>query len=179
MKIANTQRLSFALMTRDDADFMYKLNLNPEVMRYINGGVPSTKDDIKNVQIPRMESYVNEEKGWGLWIVSRIDNAEQIGFVLVRPMQFFTDSPEYKNIELGWRFTQESWGNGYATEAAENIKQALIKKGNIEKFTAIAMEDNLASIQIMKKLGLKYVKTDIHKDPLGDEEVVFYELSVK
>ncbi len=41
------------------------------------------------------------------------------------------------------------------------------------------MEDNLASIHVMKKLGMKYVKTAIHKDPLGDDEVVYYQMLVK
>jgi RimJ/RimL family protein N-acetyltransferase len=40
------------------------------------------------------------------------------------------------------------------------------------------MPGNAASINIMKKLGMSYIKTDIHRDPLGDEEVVYYTLEI-
>jgi len=179
MNVSNSARLSYSLMTRDDADIIFKIDQDPEVMRYINGGKITTREEVRNVYIPRMESYTNAKNGWGLWKIAKLENDEVIGFVLVRPMAFFTDSPEYKNLELGWRFTQESWGQGYATEAANNIKQALLAKGGIVKFTAFAMEDNQASIHIMEKLGMIYLKTDLHKDPLGDNEVVFYQLLVK
>lgn len=179
MKIINSKRLSYSLMTRNDADVMFQINQDPEVMRYINGGKTTSKEDIQNIFVPRMERYRNEEKGWGLWKVSTLDDLEFIGFILIRPMGFFTDSPEYKNIELGWRFIRKYWGFGYATEAAEHIKQAINKVDDIKQFTAFAMKDNSASIKIMEKLGMKYIKTDIHKDPLGDEEVVFYQLMVK
>ena len=165
-------------MSKDDAEIMYQIDQDPAVMKYINGGELTSREDIENVYIPRMESYTNPNKGWGIWKISALIDAEVIGFILVRPMEFFTDSPEYNNIELGWRLTQKSWGKGYATEAAEQVKNAVIKIGEVKMFTAIAMEGNLDSINIMKKLGMKYIKTDIHKDPLGDDEVVYYQAAV-
>ena len=179
MLVKNSERLSYSLMTRDDAEIMFQIDQDPEVMRYINGGTMTTKEDVQNIYIPRMESYTDPSKGWGLWKITILKNSEVIGFILVRPMAFFTDSPEFKNLELGWRFTQKSWGFGYATESAEHIKQAMILSSDVEQFTAIAMEENLASIKIMDKLGMTYVKTDVHKDPLGDAEVVYYQMSVK
>ncbi len=177
MKIPNSLRLSYSLMTRDDADVMFQIDQDPEVMRYINGGKMTTREEVQRIYIPRMESYTNAEKGWGLWKILKLETSEVIGFVLVRPMAFFTKSPDYNNIELGWRFIQNSWGKGYATEAAESIKNAISESGTIELFTAFAVEANLGSINIMKKLGMSYVKTDIHKDPLGDAEVVYYQMS--
>jgi len=93
-------------MTRDDAEVMFQIDQDPEVMRYINGGKMTTREDVQNIYIPRMESYANAEAGWGLWKISILENyefknSEVIGLILVRPMAFFTDSPEYKNIELG------------------------------------------------------------------------------
>ena len=42
LEIKNSDRLSYALMTENDADLLFELDRNPEVMRYINGGTPST-----------------------------------------------------------------------------------------------------------------------------------------
>ena len=46
LEIKNSDRLSYALMTENDADLLFELDRNPEVMRYINGGTPSTRDEI-------------------------------------------------------------------------------------------------------------------------------------
>lgn len=178
MIIKNSNRLSYALMTCDDVDLLFQLDQDVEVMRFINGGVLTSMEEINQVYIPRMESYTNEKCGWGLWKVLIKNSGKFIGWILVRPMNFFSDSPEFDNLELGWRFSCECWGKGYATEAAESIKQALISKGNIKKLSAIAVEGNFASIKIMRKLDMKYIKTYFHEDPLFSEEVVYYEINV-
>lgn len=178
MTINDSARLSFRLMTAADAELLFQLDQDPEVMRYINGGKVTTMDDIIKVFIPRMQSYTNREKGWGLWQVTVKDTAQFIGWILVRPMEYFSDNPQWHNIELGWRFMQSEWGKGYGTEAADTIKNAIASRSDVTQITAIAIEGNDASIKIMQKLGMQYVKTDIHQDPLGDAEVVFYQLDV-
>ena len=174
LTVNDTARLSIELMSRDDADLLFELDQDPEVMRYINGGKMTSRKDLEEKMIPRMEQYRNTEKGWGLWKVIVKDNAQFIGWILVRPMAFFSDQPELENLELGWRFKQESWGKGYATEAAKAVMQALTNKGGITQLSAIAMPGNTGSINIMKKLGMTYIKTYIHEDPLGDLEAVYY-----
>ncbi len=44
--------------------------------------------------------------------------------------------------------------------------------------SAVAIEENLASIAIMKKLGMTFQHKSIHRDPLGDTEAVFYQKEV-
>ncbi len=165
-------------MNDQDADLLYQLDQDIEVMRYINGGEMTSREDIQQVFLPRMASYTNAEKGWGLWKVTVSDSDEFIGWILVRPMDFFSEKPQWDNLELGWRFMQKAWGHGYATEAASAIMHKLRARGLAKQFSAIAMPGNQASIQIMKKLGMTYLKTDINKDPLGDVEVVYYQTSV-
>ncbi|MBU2972478.1 GNAT family N-acetyltransferase [Pseudoalteromonas sp. C2R02] len=178
MKIANSERLKFELMTDQDAHLFFELDQDPEVMRYINGGNMTSMEDVLNIYIPRMKSYTNEKLGWGQWKVSITDTNEFIGWVLVRPIDFFSDNSQLDNLELGWRFKKITWGKGYATEAAKSIALAVSQTKSVSKISAIALECNLASIKIMTKLGMKYIKTYIHKDPLGDIEAVYYEIKV-
>jgi len=178
MNIKNSERLNFEIMTADDAELMFQLDQDPEVMRFINGGILTSHEEIINVYLPRMATYTNLNKGWGIWKVCLEDSADFIGWVLVRPMHFFGDNPELDNLELGWRFSKDSWGKGYATESAAAIKQALIENGGIKKLSAIAVEGNTASVNIMKKLGMKYIKTYFHEDPIFSDMVVYYELEV-
>jgi len=178
MNIKNSLRLQFELMTVRDSELLYKLDQDPQVMKYINNGKLTSKQDIEQIYMTRMESYTNRDKGWGIWKVSVKEKNEFIGWILIRPMDFFSDAPEFDNLEIGWRFRRDSWGRGYATEAASHIKQALFSKKSLKKMTAIAIEENSASINIMKKLGMKFVKKDIHRDPLGDQLVVFYQMKI-
>jgi len=178
MLVNESDRLTFRLMSEKDVELLFELDQDPEVMRYIRNGQISSRRQIEEVFIPRMKSYTNPENGWGIWKVSLKNNGDYLGWLIIRPMDYFSDTPQYQNIEIGWRFFRKSWGKGYATEAAENLKQALIENGGIKKISAIAIEENEASTNIMKKLGMKFIKKNIHKDPLGDSEVVFYELVV-
>jgi len=178
VNITNSTRLSFALMDESDSELLFQLDQDPEVMRFITAGKPTSREEITTIYIPRMQSYTNEEKGWGLWKITITATQEFIGWILVRPMDFFTDTPQHNNLELGWRFTQASWGQGYATEAANAIKNALIEQTNVRNFSALAVEGNIASINIMKKLGMTFQKKEIHKDPIWEEEVVYYQLAI-
>ena len=179
LKIDPSARLVFALMDASDADLLYELDQDSEVMKYINGGKPTSRETIDAVMVPRMMSYRNPEKGWGLWKVSLATTRQFIGWVLVRPKGFFTETPEWDNLELGWRFHRFSWGQGYATEAALHIAQVLAKCDDVNALSAIALPDNAASIAIMTKLGMVYQKTGIHQDPLGSNEVVYYQRELR
>jgi len=174
MKVANSERLRFELMSESAAGLLFQLDQDPEVMRYINGGAMTTREEIRDTYLPRMQRYTNAENGWGLWKITVTESDEFIGWILVRPMNFFTDHPECSNLEMGWRLMRGAWGRGYATEAAKAVMQALESNKVCERFTAMAMEDNQASINVMKKLGMRYVKTDLHSDPLGDCYCVYY-----
>jgi RimJ/RimL family protein N-acetyltransferase len=176
MIIIPSARLSYKLMTKADGELLFQLDQDPEVMRFLNGGKPSTMNEINEIFIPRMESYLNKQKGWGLWQVNISSSNEYIGWILARPMNFFSEAPEFDNVELGWRFFQLSWGKGYASEAALHIKNNLAKNNDLKRFSAIAVRDNLGSIEVMKKIGMSYVKTYLHKDPLFESHVVYYQI---
>ena len=188
MQIENSERLRFEQVTKEDAQLLFDLNQDPEVMRYINGGKPSTMAEIEDYFIPRIEGFTNRDTGWGLWKVTTLASETSlsdsfIGWILVRPMDFYTDTPKLEDLEVGWRFTQASWGKGYATEAAKTVCQALVKhsqsNGNpVTHFSAIADPANKGSINIMTKLGMQYIKNDSVDTPDGEVEVVLYSMPV-
>ena len=173
-------RLCYRLMDSADAELLFELDQDEAVMRYINGGNISSMQDIQQRLLPRMNSYRDPATGFGLWqVTTRADYAplpnSYIGWVLIRPMDFFVGTPKTDDVELGWRFRQSSWGYGFATEAAKAVAEAVTAANPaILYWSAIAMPDNKASTRVMEKLGLCYVKQGLHKDPLVDVEVVYY-----
>ncbi|MGB6135304.1 MAG: GNAT family N-acetyltransferase [Shewanella sp.] len=184
--ITNTSRLQLSLLTLDDGALLFELDQDERVMQFLNGGIKTTQHQIDTVMLPRLAQYLNPEKGWGLWKVQALDCAENdkyqlsgqyLGWILVRPMHFFTH-PEPHNIELGWRFKHACWGKGYATEAANAVMQTISALDEVTHVSAIAVEDNVASIAIMKKLGMEFQYKRLHRDPLGDTEAVYYQKEV-
>lgn len=177
MNIEKSARLSYRLMDENDAEHLFQLDQDPLVMKYISNGEVSSREQINDVFIPRMKAYRNVDKGWGLWQINLKENNEYLGWILVRPMYFFSDNPEFDNLELGWRFFQSSWGKGYASEAAQHLMNAFAKNKNYRAFSAIADEENLGSIGVMKKIGMSYLKTYRHIDPLFECDVAYYQIA--
>jgi RimJ/RimL family protein N-acetyltransferase len=172
LNISDSQRLSFRLMDESDLDFLYALYQDESVMQYINGGQKTSWHDKVKIFLPRMMSYRNEEKGWGLWQVTVKNSNLAIGWVLLRPMGFFSDEVEWQNIELGWRLKKDAWGLGYATEAANAVIKAIKQQQpTIQKLTAVALSENLASISIMKKLGMQFQGIKAIEDPFRQRHV--------
>lgn len=183
MKIPNSQRLRFEMMSQDDGHLMFELDQDPAVMRFINGGRASTMEEIQTILLPRLKSYTNPDQGWGIWKVTTLATeldcpSSYIGWILVRPMDFFSDAPKFNDIELGWRFKKISWGKGYATEAAKSIMDMLARQADVSHISAVADEENLPSINIMKKLGMQFIKRDDYSTPSGPVEVVYYQIAV-
>lgn len=91
MQIENSERLRYEPVTEEDAQLLFDLNQDPEVMRYINGGKPSTMAEIEDYFIPRIKGFSNSDTGWGLWKVNTLASESDlgdtfIGWILVRPM---------------------------------------------------------------------------------------------
>ena len=179
MIIKNSKRLTFRLMGQEDAQALWELDQDPEVMQFINGGKANSIETINDVFIPRMQSYSDAKKGWGIWQVCDKTTQEYLGWVLVRPMDFFTDKPNFIDLELGWRFFKKAWGEGYATEAAIAIKDAVVEQTDTLFVSATALDDNLGSIGVMKKMGMKFIKEYTHTEPRGDFIAVHYQMQIK
>lgn len=179
MQIADSARLTYRLMGQGDGQVLWELDQDTDVMLFINGGKPNSMNTINKTILPPMKAYTDEQKGWGIWQVSDKVTQEYLGWVLVRPMDFFTNTPKLRDIELGWRFFKKTWGKGYATESAMTIKNSIISQANVDYISATALEKNYASIAVMKKIGMNFSKKYIHKSPIGDLIAVHYQISVK
>jgi RimJ/RimL family protein N-acetyltransferase len=115
-----------------------------------------------------------EKNYWGLWKVVLKGTDAFIGYILVKPLNISSEFPDVNNIEIGWRFKQESWGQGYATEAAKAVAEKVIEQKDIKILSATADASNAASIRIMEKLGMSFVKNYNDKTQGTDVASVLY-----
>lgn len=175
LHIPATNRLHFSLLSEQDAQLLFEVDQDEEVMRYLNGGKRTTMQTIVEVMLPRMAQYRSPERGYGIWQVRRHEDNVYLGWVLIRPMGFNTNTPSSDDVEIGWRLKKTYWGKGYASEAAAAVSNAVIASNSaISYVSAIAMPENAGSIGVMRKLGMQFIKRYMHQDALGEVDAVLY-----
>jgi RimJ/RimL family protein N-acetyltransferase len=149
-----TERLILRQFTEDDVDNLVELDSDPEVMRYLNGGVATPREMVEQQILPRFLSYYERYDGFGVWAAMEKASGAFIGWFSIRPH----DESRPDEVELGYRLRRAAWGRGYATEGA----QALIRKGftevGVQRVTANTYEHNSASRRVMEKVGMNLVR---------------------
>ncbi len=144
-----TDRLILRQFHSSDADMIFELNSDDEVMKHTSGDVFDSLQTAKDY----LQSYDHYEKyQFGRWAVILKSNGDFIGWCGLRY------SPKLKGTDVGFRFFAHYWGNGYATESAKAVINHGFKKYGLKKIYAIAREDNIQSHKTLRKLGLKFHK---------------------
>ena len=154
-----TERLRLRRFTEDDADLLVELDSDPDVMRYINGGRPTPRDEIVDDILPRFLNYYERYAGYGFWAVEERATGEFLGWFHLRPRP---DSP-VQDPELGYRLRRSAWGKGYATEGSRALVEAAFRDHGAQRVYAETMVVNAASQGVMRKAGLRHIRT-FHQD---------------
>jgi RimJ/RimL family protein N-acetyltransferase len=150
-----TERLQLRRFTENDVENLVELDGDPEVMRFINGGRPTARDEIENELLPAFLDFYERYAGFGFWAAVEKSTDRFVGWFHFRPAQ---GAPP-DEVELGYRLRRSAWGKGYATEGS----RALIHKGfaelGVQRVVASTMVVNVASRRVMDNAGLKFVRT--------------------
>ena len=145
-----------------DRKLLWELDQDPEVMHFLSNRKPTTWDELENFMAPRIASFTVPAEGLGIWEVVDRHNSDYLGWIIARYYRFDRPERETDNLELGWRFKRMCWGKGIATEAAHAIMTVLARNPATRVFSAMADPANLASIGVMKKLGMHFVDDRVH-----------------
>lgn len=141
--------------TEADVDNLVDLDGDPDVMRYLNGGKPTSRAFIEQTTLPRILHQYEHYAAFGTWAAIEKSSGEFLGWFHFRPPK--AGPPE--EAELGYRLRKAAWGKGYATEGS----RALIRKGfselGIQRVVASTYGENVRSRRVMEKAGLTLVRT--------------------
>ena len=164
-----TPRLWLRRFTADDADLLVTLDADPDVMFFINAGLPTPRAEVEEDILPAFLSYYARFPGFGFWALERKDDGAFLGWVHYRPEPGHpVDEPE-----LGYRLIKAAWGRGYAAEASQAVIDHGFHALGVRRVVASTMAVNSASRRVMEKVGMRLVRT-FHADwPVripGDEE---------
>lgn len=146
-----TARLLLQPWTPDDAAAFGPIATDPRVLRYINGGEPWSEERIRDWIDRQMQGYADREVC--MWKLIEKQSSELIGFCGIQPLD---DTGE---MEIGWWLAPSRWGRGFATEAARVALRDGIDRVRLDRIVAVAMPENTASINVIKKLGMRFERS--------------------
>lgn len=147
--LLETERLLLRAFTSDDVALLVELDSDPEVMRWINGGTPTSLAFAERVVVPTFTSYDGD---LGFWAAHLKPDGPFVGWFSLRR----NDDEE---AALGYRLRREAWGRGLATEGASALIDLAFTKLGFSRVMAGTYEHNVRSRRVMEKLGMRLVRS--------------------
>jgi len=151
--VYETERLIVRPWTHDesDVDRIFDTYSRWEVARWL-GAAPRalTAREEADAAVDRWAARGGEDGRFGVWAIEVRDTGVVAGTVLL------VNLPESEEIEVGWHLHPDSWGHGYATEAARGAIAKGFAEGLSEIF-AVVRPDNERSLAVCRRLGMTHL----------------------
>ena len=147
---AETERLILRDWREEDWPEFFRVTNTPAVMRWL-GGVLDAEGEA--AQRGRVESCAAQH-GHCFWAVERKEDGALLGFCGLKR----ADAPGSTvtgAMEVGWRFREDAWGQGYAKEAAIASLEAAFERFGADEVVALTVIDNAGSWGLMERLGME------------------------
>jgi [ribosomal protein S5]-alanine N-acetyltransferase len=134
-----------------DAEPMFRVYGDPDVMRFIPGGALSDQVAVRAL----LERYAeaHQRQGFSSWAVVDQETGHPIGdagFGIFEPTG---------EVELGYTLARDRWGQGYATEAARACLVAGLGQLVAPRIIAVVDAENEASLRVPERIGMKKIET--------------------
>jgi RimJ/RimL family protein N-acetyltransferase len=146
--VIRTERLAIRPWRVEEADRFYDMHRRMEVARWIGGRPMQNRDEAVDL-IERNLAGLAANPAFGSWaVVLRCTNVAA-GSVLLKPL------PEGDGeIEIGWHLHPDSWGHGFATEAAAAVLRRGFSNG-LKEVWAVTHLANDRSAHVCRKIGMR------------------------
>jgi RimJ/RimL family protein N-acetyltransferase len=144
--LPRTQRLCLRPWTtrRDDLARLTDLYGRPEVTRWLGGGPSVTPVEL----VLRWKQIGATDPRLGCWAIEAADPRRIVGTVLLKRLPGGVGE-----VEVAWHLHPDSWGHGYATEAARAVIDRAFDAGVPEVY-AVVRPGNVASTAVCRRLGM-------------------------
>ncbi|MFE9693479.1 GNAT family N-acetyltransferase [Micromonospora sp. NPDC005806] len=151
--VLETGRLRLRRFTMDDVDHLVELDSDPEVMRFLTGGRPTSAEVVRGEHLPLLLGQYARHPGLGRWAaLDRITDGF-LGWLALDP------SADGTEAELGYRLRRSAWGGGLATEGARALVRHAFDVVGVRRVWAETMAVNDRSRAVMARAGLRYLRT--------------------
>lgn len=167
----STPRLDLRPVTPADRSQLVALEADPEVMRFLNGGVPVPETGCPDADFltprgsePEVLAAIERSTGHFIGWFALFDDGWVDGL---------------RTAEVGYRLHRESWGQGFASEGVCALVAQAFEALGFERIRAQTMAVNAGSRRVLEKAGFRHTDTVFptwgHPLPGGEAGEVVYE----
>ncbi|MBV8951588.1 MAG: GNAT family N-acetyltransferase [Actinobacteria bacterium] len=139
-----TRRLALRGVCHDDKELLVALRTDPHVRKYL-GGPTTLADANAMVEANIALAQANIEYSRWLFVVTRLDNLESIGLVLLHH--------GHGGTEISYQFRPSSWSQGFAAEAVRCVMDYAFDSERIQELLAVTQTANERSCRLLQRLG--------------------------
>src|SRR5579884_2128872 len=146
MCLLETERLLLRPFREEDLDDLCALFADPEVMRYLGGGKPRTREETRE-RLARVLAHWREHR-FGVWALFDRAGGEFVGRCGIGYLH------GQGAAELTYALARRHWGRGLATEAVGRVLRYALEELGLPRVVGVALADNRASQRVMLRAGM-------------------------
>lgn len=154
-----TDRMLLRDWSGDDLEPFAAMNADEKVMEFYPATVSREDSDALAMRLQQDMDLI----GFGLYAVEVKSTGDFIGYVGISQVRFPADFAPA--LEIGWRLAAESWGHGYATEAARACMAHAFSKLGFADLVSFTTRGNTKSIAVMERIGMSRNPADDFEHP--------------
>ncbi len=157
-RILETKRLTLEELDETRFEPLARLLANPRVHKYF----PRVLGREESLEFLQQVQGRQQRDGVSFWAVLRTSDGAFLGICgLLRQVVDNRDE-----LEVGYRISDEYWGNGYGTEAAAGCMRYAFSELKAPSVISLILPENLPSQRVAEKNGLH-----VEKEALFHEKV--------
>jgi len=147
-KVIQTERLVLRQLEMTDAEFILELLNEAAFLRFIGDkGVRTLSEACEYIQKGPIDSYGRH--GFGLYATCLTDGTPAGICGLVK-------REGLADVDVGFAFLSRHRSKGYAAESAAAVLDHARRVLRLQRVVAITLPENLGSIAVLEKIGLKF-----------------------
>ena len=161
MKILDTERLAVRTISVDDAPFYLTLINDPSWIQNIGDRGVRTEQAAREAILTGPVA-MQRQFGFSLYLIERKDGMLPIGICGLIKRATLQD------VDIGFAFLPQFWGQGYAHESASAVMQYANTTLGLRRLAGITSPENGSSNRVLRKLGFRFDKvTHLSDDDPG------------
>lgn len=149
MSTIETPRLLLRPVAPDDFDFIFMLQGDPELMRYIRP--PESDPEVVRKRMTMWLDYARDNPGLGTFIAVWKASGAPVGNCVLRHLDYQPGS----DLEVGYVLLKEYWGRGLATEITKALTERAFAAFQVARLVAVTDPDNQLSQKVLTKCGFQ------------------------
>jgi len=146
----HTERLTLRPFTRGDVDAVFAYRRREDVARYLFD-IPLSRDDCAQVVQQRIGQVALVEEGDKIILAVELQQTAAI----IGEVSLILRSVDARQGEVGWIFSPDYQGQGYATEAANAVFDLGFGPADMHRLSARCDVRNERSWRLMERLGMR------------------------